>query len=156
MEIGYRTLKLLHIFGAILFVGNIAVTAVWKVFADRTRQPAIVAYAQRMVTLTDFVFTGIGAGLVLGTGLLMARVFGEFWKLPWILWGLVLFSISGLIWALALIPIQVRQARLAQEFLENGRIPDSYWRLGRLWMILGIVATLLPIFNLYLMVLRPE
>lgn len=156
MEIGYRTLKLLHVFGAVIFVGNIAVTVVWKVLADRTREPKIVAFAQRLVTVTDFVFTGIGAGLVISSGLLMARVFGEFWTIPWIAWGLVLFTVSGAIWALVLIPIQVRQARMALDFADGGEIPASYWRLERWWVIFGAVATVLPIVNLYFMVLRPE
>ena len=83
VEIPYRILKLLHVLGAILFVGNMVVTALWKTMADRTRRPEIVAFAQRLVTTTDFVFTGFGAGLVLATGLMMARVFGErFWTLP--------------------------------------------------------------------------
>ena len=56
----YLLAKSLHIFGAVLFLGNIIVTALWKVMADRTRNPAIVAYSQRLVTITDFAFTEIG------------------------------------------------------------------------------------------------
>jgi hypothetical protein len=50
----------LHILGVVLFLGNIVVTAVWKVLADRTRNPAVVAYAQRLVTVTDIAFTATG------------------------------------------------------------------------------------------------
>lgn len=157
MEIGYRVLKLLHVLGAVLFVGNLVVTAVWKTCADRTNDPRLVAFAQRMVTLTDFVFTGLGAGLVLGSGLLMAREFGEtFWRIAWIGWGLGLFGVSGLIWAVVLIPIQVRQSRMAEEFAGGNPIPEGYRRLARWWMVFGTLATLLPLVNLYFMVLRPE
>ena len=155
MEIDYRVWKLLHIVGVVAFVGNIAVTAVWKTMADRTRDARIVAFAQRLVTLTDFVFTGFGAGAILASGLIMALTFGEFWTFDWILWGIVLFGVSGLIWAAVLVPVQVKQARLAREFADGGPIPESYWRLARIWTIAGIAATLLPLTNLYLMVLRP-
>lgn len=157
MEIGYRTLKLLHVLGGVLFIGNLLVTAAWKVMADRTNDAAVVAFAQRMVTRTDFSFTAAGATLVLVPGVLMATEFGEaFWTIPWLGWGLALFFASGLIWACVLVPIQIRQGRLAREFAASGSIPDSYRRLGRLWIVFGTVATLLPIVNLYFMVYRPE
>jgi len=152
----YQLLKTLHIFGAILFIGNIIVTAVWKTLADRTQDARIVAFGQRLVTLTDFIFTGIGAALVFITGFLMAfRYYADFLTIKWIAWGLGLLMISTLIWVTALIPIQIKQSQLARRFSENGKIPDEYWRLGRLWMILGSIATLLPLINLYFMVFKP-
>lgn len=153
----YQLLKMLHILGAIIFVGNIIVTALWKTMADLTKKPGIVAFGQRLVTLTDFVFTGVGAGMVLVTGLLMAsRYYGDFLKIKWIAWGLGLFMLSGIIWVTALIPIQIKQAQIARKFAADGKIPDEYWRLGRLWMAFGTVATVIPMINLYLMVFKPN
>ena len=61
----YDAFKVVHLFGVILFLGNIIVTAVWKVMADRTGDPRIIAYAQRLVTLTDWIFTagGVASGV---------------------------------------------------------------------------------------------
>jgi len=59
------------------------------------------------------------------------------------------------IWALVLIPIQVAQSRLARQFRTGAPIPDRYWRLSRLWATFGAVATLLPLANLYLMIVKP-
>lgn len=152
----YQLLKMLHIFGAIIFIGNIVVTAVWKAMADRTRDARIVAFGQRLVTLTDLIFTSIGAALVFITGFFMAYwYYDDFLTIKWIAWGLGLFMISALIWLTALIPIQIKQAQLARRFSGNGQIPDEYWRLGRLWMILGSLATLLPLINIYFMVFKP-
>jgi len=152
----YLTLKLIHIIGAIIFVGNITVTALWKVMADKTRDPKTVAFGQRLVTITDFVFTGTGAAAILLSGLLMAMNFGDaFWNIKWVLWGLILFGISGIIWIAILIPIQMKQARLAKEFENSGNIPDQYWKLGRIWMVFGTISTLLPFVNLYFMVYKP-
>lgn len=36
---------------------RIIITGMWKVLADRTGEPRTVAYAQRLVTLTDWIFT---------------------------------------------------------------------------------------------------
>jgi uncharacterized membrane protein len=157
VEIPYRVLKLLHVLGAVLFVGNLVVTGLWKTQADRSGRPAVAAFAQRLVTVTDFVFTGFGAGLVLATGLMMGRAFGEdFWRLAWISWGLGLFVAAGAIWLAVLVPIQVRQARLAREFADGTSIPAEYLKLGRWWIVFGTLATLLPLANLYFMVMRPE
>ncbi len=152
----YQTLKLLHILGAILFVGNIVVTAVWKARADRTGQPQVVAFAQRLVTLTDLAFTGLGAALVLVTGLSMAAGTGVFiWKVRWLAWGFALFTASGVLWVAVLIPIQIKQSRLARAFAQADALPDVYHRLSRLWMMVGCLATLLPLLNLYFMVFKP-
>jgi len=65
----YLLLKSLHILGIVLFLGNIIITGWWKVMADKTQDPAIVAFAQRQVTLTDFIFTLGGVLLVSSTGI---------------------------------------------------------------------------------------
>ncbi|NBX00290.1 MAG: DUF2269 family protein, partial [Methylophilaceae bacterium] len=61
MDHTYLLLKSLHILGIILLMGNIIVTAWWKFMADKTKDPSVIAFAQRQVTLTDFVFTAPGA-----------------------------------------------------------------------------------------------
>ena len=138
-------------------MGNIVVTALWKSLADRTGDPKIVAYAQRLVTVTDIVFTGLGAFVVLATGMFMIGAFGEEpFRLAWLGLGLALFLASALLWAAVLVPIQVRQARLAKGFAQGGTIPPEFWRLGRLWNAVGAVATILPLVNVFLMVLKPS
>lgn len=157
MEVNYLLLKLLHILGGIIFVGNIIVTAFWKIMADRTREATIAAFGQRLVNLTDFAFTSIGAFILLITGLMMSNSFSEnLWSVPWVAWGMGLFLGSGLLWALILFPVQVKQVWLARTFSEDGEIPDQYWRLGRIWIFFAVLATLLPLANLYFMVFKPS
>ena len=152
----YLVLKSLHILGAVVFLGNIVVTGWWKVMADRTREPRIIAFAQRQVTLTDFVFTGGGVAMVLVTGVANAEIHHmDYWHVHWLAWGLGLFLASGVIWAAILIPLQVKLAHLAKDFADGGGIPDTYWRLGRLWLWFGVLATLLPLLNIYWMVFKP-
>lgn len=147
----------LHILGVVLFLGNIIVTAVWKVLADRTQSPPVVAYAQRLVTVTDIAFTATGAALIVVSGQVMAEDYGGVFSGPtWLTVGWSLFIASGAIWAAALIPIEVMQARLARAFRTAPTIPERYWRLARLWVIFGLVATALPLANLYFMVFKPD
>jgi uncharacterized membrane protein len=153
----YNAWKTLHILGVVLFLGNIIVTAVWKMLADRTRNPPVVAYAQRLVTITDIAFTATGAILIIVAGQVMAREFGGVFSGPsWLLWGWSLFIASGIIWLAVLIPIEVMQERLARSFRDAAVIPDRYWRLSRFWAVFGVIATVLPLVNVYLMVFKPE
>ena len=152
----YLLLKSLHILGAVIFLGNIIVTGWWKVMADRTRNPAVIAFAQRQVTLTDYIFTGGGVVLILATGLGNAILHNmDFLNIKWLSWGFWLFNISGIIWITVLIPVQIKQAKMARQFANGGDIPESYWTLGRLWIIYGTLATVIPLANLYWMVFKP-
>ena len=151
----YQLLKSIHLLGVTIFLGNIIVTAVWKMLADKTRSPAIVAYAQRLVTITDFVFTAVGALLIIVSGRMMASRFGDIGDIFWLSWGWLLFIASGVIWVLILIPLQIKQAKLAKEFSAETEIPEKYWLLSKYWAVFGIIATILPLANLYFMVFKP-
>jgi uncharacterized membrane protein len=146
----------LHVLGVVIFLGNIIVTAVWKLLADRTRDPPVVAYAQQLVTVTDVAFTATGAALIAISGPVLADDLGGVGGPAWITWGLALFIASGVIWVAVLIPVQVLQARAARRFATGGAIPEHYWRLARVWYVFGSVAILLPLANLYFMVFKPD
>jgi len=151
---GYLLLKSLHILGVVLFVGNIIVTGWWKVMADRTRIPAVVAFAQRQVTATDWVFTFGGSMLVGAAGLLNALLHDMPLSTPWIAWGAGLFACSAIVWGAFLIPLQIRLGAMARDFAEGLSIPESYWPLQRRWLFWGTVATLLPLAVIPLMVFK--
>jgi uncharacterized membrane protein len=151
----YLLLKTLHIVGVVLFIGNIIVTAWWKVMADRTRDPKIIAFAQRQVTLTDWVFTFGGIVLVAIGGYGNAALHGIPMTLAWLAWGNALFILSGVIWVAVLIPVQTKLARIARTFADGGTIPETYWRLEKLWGLFGGIATVLPLANIAIMVFKP-
>ena len=150
----YPVLKGLHLIGVILFVGNIAVTGWWKAMADRTRDPHILAFAQRQVTLTDWVFTLGGIVLLAVCGALTAQLGGYAMTTPWLLWGSALFIASGVIWIVVLVPVQTALGRMAKDFAISGAIPDRYWRLERLWIVFGLIATILPVATVMVMTIK--
>ncbi len=153
--LSYQLLKSIHLFGVMIFLGNIIVTAVWKMLADETKYPAVVEYAQKLVTITDFVFTALGVLLILISGMMMSSRFGAISEVLWLSWGWWLFIASGIIWVLVLIPVQIKQAKLAKEFSTGSEIPEIYWALSKYWIVFGGIATLLPLANLYFMVFKP-
>jgi Predicted integral membrane protein (DUF2269) len=79
--------------------------------------PSSRASSARMTShvVTDFIFTAGGVVLIL------IGAYGMVWTggldpvhTTWLLWGQGLFIASGLIWVAILIPIQIRQARMAR------------------------------------------
>ncbi|MEA3411287.1 MAG: DUF2269 family protein [Pseudomonadota bacterium] len=155
MDENFLLLKVAHIFGAMIFLGNIMVSAVWKLMADRSGQPAVVAFGQRLISVTDYFFTVVGAAILVVTGHFMAARFGAVADITWIRWGWYLLIGSAAIWVFILIPLQIMQSQLAETFSDGGAIPNRYWTLGRIWAVFGIIATLLPMANLYIMVAKP-
>ena len=151
----YDIFKIIHLLGVIILLGNVTVTSFWKVFADRSGDPRLIAHAQYLVTVTDWFFT------LSGIVLLVAGGFGATWVAginpfgaPWLVWAELLFLVAGLIWLGLLVPIQIRQARAVRGFVDGAAIPPAYRRLSRLWLIWGIVATVPLVAALYVMVAK--
>jgi len=84
----YTAFKVIHLLGVVMFLGNIIVTALWKTLADRTREPRVIAYAQHLVTVTDWVFTAGGVLLlVIGAYGMVATGGLDPFGTPWLLLG---------------------------------------------------------------------
>lgn len=151
----YEAFKVLHLLGVVLLLGNVTVTSIWKLYADRSRDPRIIAFAQRLVTVTDWFFTVWGVLLLVVGGYGAAWVAGiDPFGAGWLVWSQVQFVLAGVLWLGVLVPIQVRQARLARGFVEGGSIPAEYWRLSRRWILWGLVATLPLIGAVWTMVVK--
>ena len=146
------TLKIVHVLCACLFLGNVVVSGIWAALAERTRDHAIIQFSNRLVLITDLLFTLSGAVGVVITGHLMAAQYGGDSAHPWISWSYALFGLSGLIWMLVLVPIQLKQRRLLQR---TTQITSEYLQWSRIWQVSGAVATALPLPIIYLMVIKP-
>ena len=153
----YAVFKTLHIIGVVVLLGNVTITAFWKVLADRTRDARLIAHAQHGVTVADWIFTLAGIVLVLVGGYGAAAVAGlSVTKLPWLLIGELLFAVSGIIWLAVLVPIQIRQARMARSLPPNAELPALYRRESRRWLVWGIIATVPLVAAIYVMVAKPS
>lgn len=152
----YLTLKLLHLFGVVLFLGNIIVAVLWKSLADRSNDPRVIAYAMEGIISADRYFTIPGVGLITVTGISLVIVSGySFLGTPWIWQSLVLFAISGVVFMAWLAPLQRRMHQLAARGARGGFDRVAYQRLSRQWAIWGSLATLTPLAAMGLMVLKP-
>ena len=153
----YQWHKLFHIVGAVLFLGNIIVTAVWLVLAEQTRNTATLHFAAKAVNWADVFFTAPGILLLLANGQIMANAAWGGVSASWIAVALGLFVLSGIIWAGFLLRFQHRLIQVsAQAAGSDAPLPPAFFRVLHAWYIAGTVATVSPLVSLVLMVVKPE
>lgn len=150
----------LHIFGAIIFIGNIIVTAVWMILAEQTRDARTIQFATRAINRADLFFTAPGVILVLLNGLALASMrwggWGDFYDHSWITAALILFSLSGIIWVALLLPHQIKMERVTARNGDGRELPGDFYSLLHRWYLWGGIATILPLVSLFLMVNKPD
>jgi uncharacterized membrane protein len=150
----YLILKLIHIIGVIMFMGNITIGPFWKMHAERTKDPKKIADTFDGIIRADRLFTMPGAGIIILFGLGTAGAGGyDIISVPWIFWSLILIIISGAAFMAKVVPIQKKILALARD--ENQFDWEKYRSLAKQWDIWGSVATLTPYVALVLMVVKP-
>jgi len=154
----YLWLKLLHLVAVVAFLGNITTGLFWKLHADRTRDPRIIAHTFDGIIRSDRWFTIPGVVVILVGGIGAAIAGGiPLLGTGWILWSIVLFTISGLVFVIRVAPLQTQLRALAQAGAEQGSLDWArYHRLARTWELWGAVALVTPVAALVLMVLKPS
>ncbi len=152
----YTLLKVAHVIGAAVLLGTGAGIAFFMLMAQRARDPALIAHTAGIVLLADTLFTASAVILQPVTGAALAHLSGyPLWS-GWIAWSLALYVLTGLCW-LPVVWIQLRLRDLAREAVATGApLPARYFRLFRVWFVLGLPAFAAVIGIVWLMVAKPE
>jgi uncharacterized membrane protein len=149
--------KLIHISAVIAFLGNITTGLFWHKHAARTRDAKILAHTMDGIIRSDRIFTMPGVILITiagfgGAGVKHLPVLGT----GWILWTIVLFSISGALFMARVAPLQKKLRAMARAGVESGMFDyAAYHAVARRWEFWGALALLTPVAGLCLMVLKP-
>ena len=146
--------KALHVFGAMMFVGNLFVTGLWAGLAMRTGDTAILRFAVRTLVWADVVFTAPGLLLVLANAAVLAPTWGGVTGTSWLTASLVLLAVLGVL-GTALMPVQVLLWNLAERD-DDPRFVDEAHRLFRWWAWLGMPASITPVVIVWLMTAKPS
>jgi uncharacterized membrane protein len=146
----YLVLKLVHLLGVVMFLGNITVGVFWKRYADRTRNPAIMAHTVDAIIGADRIFTIPGLIILIAGGFATAGA-GHIPILStgWILWSLIALILSGV----AFSPLSRTQRQLSAA--AHAVKMDEYERLSKAWDLWGAVALVLPFVAFAFMILKP-
>jgi uncharacterized membrane protein len=153
----YLWLKLLHVAAVIAFLGNITTGLFWHAHAARTRDPRLIAHAMDGIIRSDRIFTVPGVVLIVISGIATAIIGGyPIVRTPWILWSLVLFTISGLVFVARVAPLQKELRALAQSSADAASFDGAaYQAVAHRWERWGALALVTPIAALVLMILKP-
>nr|APZ78835.1 membrane protein [Stigmatella aurantiaca Sg a15] len=147
-------LRFVHLLAVVVFLGDIAVTAIWRLLADKTREPRVIVYALRLVLITDKYLLMPSSLVLATTGFLIAHLRNiPVWTIPAYAVGQVLFILSGVLWNLVLRPIQGRQLALAESLEASGANFEDYLLLTKKWFRWGILTMACAFGSLVLMVL---
>ena len=146
----YLALKLVHLFGVVLFLGNITVGVFWKRYSDRTANLAIMAHTIDAIIRADRIFTIPGLLILVLGGFGTAGV-GHIPILStgWILWSLIALILSGV----AFSPLSRLQHQLSAA--AHAGKAQEYEQLSKGWDFWGAVALVLPFIAFAFMILKP-
>jgi uncharacterized membrane protein len=154
----YLLLKLVHVISVIAFLGNITTGLFWHTHAAHTRDPKLLAHTMGGIIRSDRLFTVPGVIGIIVSGIATA-IDGNFplLRTGWILWTLVLFSVSGLVFMLRVAPLQRQLRTFAEAGAQSGVFEyERYHALAVRWEVWGAIALLAPAAGLALMVLKPS
>ena len=151
----YSFLKLIHVIAVIIFMGNIITGLFWMRQAHKTRNFSIISFTMRGVIKSDKWFTIPGVIIISAAGFSAAIQGGlPLLRTGWIFWSIVLFTLSGVIFALKLVPLQrkilqITENKPAEEFND-----EIYQRCLQQWEAWGLLALLTPFAAMAMMVLK--
>lgn len=153
----YPLMKLLHILAVTIFLGNIITGLFWKFHADRTMDPRILAHTMDGIIRSDRYFTIPGVIFIVASGVAAAlRIGMPLLRTPWLLWSIVLFSLSGLVFVVEVAPLQKKLLALTRG-AAGGELDQARYRAwSRRWEAWGLFAVLTPLLATVLMVLKPS
>lgn len=152
----YAALKLVHLAAVIVFLGNILTSLFWMRLAVHTKEPPIIAHTIRGIIKSGRLFTVPGVILITLAGFLTAIYGGlPILHTGWILWSIVLFSLSGLVFGAKVVPLQRKMHHLTQD-RESAPPFDwiQFYKLYRRWEFWGGMALLTPAGALIMMTLK--
>ena len=150
----YLIWKLLHVIAAIIFIGNITIAPFWKAAADRSKDRLRIADTMKNIIRADRVFTMPSVTVLIVFGFGAQMTFGYPIETPWILWGLIMVVVSGVVFMTKVVPLQKKMYSLASD--ENKFNWEEYRKLSKEWNIWGSIATIAPYIAVVLMVLKPS
>ena len=147
----YFTLKTIHIVFVTMIFGSGMAIVFFKLMADRTGDPRIVAATMEHVVIADLVFT---LTAVIGLPLTGLAMLGWTIPFPWVHTAFKLYALAGIPWVVA-VKLQYDMRRLAREAVaEEKPLGPSYWLRTKIWAALGLPSFTFAVLLIFLMVNR--
>ena len=151
----YLIVKTIHIISSTVLFGTgigIAFFMFRSYFTDNLHEKL---YAARGTVIADYIFTFPAVITQLITGAWLVWKSGYNWTDLWLIITYAIYMIAGLCW-LPVVWIQVRLRNILIECVTNqSTIPENYFRLFKIWFLLGWPAFIGLVVVFFLMVAKP-
>jgi uncharacterized membrane protein len=146
----FLLIKWIHILSAITAVGANITYGIW--ISRASKEPKFLPFVLRNIKLIDDRVANPCYGLLLITGLAMAFLAPIPLKTPWLITGITLYVIAGLLGAFAFTPILKQQIQLLDS---EGVDSPNYPALAKRSRLLGMLVGVDVIIIVFLMVVKP-
>lgn len=152
----YSFLKLLHVATVIIFLGNLFTGLYWMHIAVKTKEPKIISHSIKGVIKSDRLFTLPGVLFITLFGLIAAFNAGfPILGTGWILWSIILFSISGAVFGWKVAPLQSKMYQLTTTENYTGEFNwNEFNKIYKQWKIWGLIALITPVAAAIMMTLK--
>ncbi len=152
----YQALNIFHVLAVVIFLGNILTGFFWMTIAYRTKNIDHIIFVTKTLIKSDKWVTLPSVLIIVLSGFYMAGLSGlSVLKTGWILWSIILFSISGLCFAFKVGPLQNKLYAIAAEgYKEEPFGWDDYGKTYREWVVWGLISIGTPMVALALMIAK--
>jgi uncharacterized membrane protein len=149
--------KFVHVLGAAVLFGSGLGIAFFMFMAHRTGHAGVIAIVARFAVIADAIFAATAFVLLPISGFALAWAIGlSPGDESWIVLSLILYVVVGLCWLPAVF-IQIRIRNLARQAATSATpLPKNYYRLYRIWFLLGWPALAGVIAIFALMIWQPH
>ena len=150
----YAVLKLFHVAGVIIFLGNIITSHFWMHQAMKSKDFNILRHSINGVLRSDRVFTIPAVFVIISAGIL-AAIYGNIriLRTGWVLWSIALFALSGVIYSTRLSVVLLKMLEITKHKNDEQEW-NSMKDLYRQWNIWALIAIMMPFTALIMMVLK--
>ena len=150
----YLTLKLIHILSATVLIGTGAGIAFFMLTAYVSKSPQAILVTCKNVILGDWIFTTPAIIAQFITGFLLMKELNYDFTSIWFYWVIALFLAIGVCW-LPVVRIQYLLKNIIEENMNENIVPESFHKLFKVWLALGVPAFLMIVTIFYLMIFKP-
>jgi uncharacterized membrane protein len=151
----YLIVKTIHIISSTILFGTgigIAFFMLRSYYADNLQQKL---FAAKETVIADFTFTLPAVIIQAFSGAWLVWKSGYQWSDTWLVTTYIIYITAGLCW-LPVVWIQIRLRNILTESVANhSQLPPTYFKLFRVWFLLGWPAFTGLIIIFYMMIARP-
>lgn len=151
----YLIVKTIHIISATILFGTGIGIAFFMFRSYFHNSLEVKLYAASETVSADYLFTFPAAITQVASGAWLVWKSGYQWTDHWLIMTYALYALAGLCW-LPVVWIQIKLRNMLMECVANkSPLPDTYFKLFKVWFLLGWPAFIALVIIFFMMICKP-